>query len=211
MTAKALISNAVRLRLILLIVLFLLIFLAGLCGFLGLQYLNKQALEVQQVVFEAANSDQKLQRIQELSRSLEKNVDAVDRAKQIVAESKSYQYQDVIIRDLQTMATQAGVTITNFDFGAASTDGSATSTPPAPVATPAPGGTTTPTASLRSTTVNITLDNPVDYKKLLTFIHYIEQNLTKMQISKIGLAGTESNDSPDAVTSEALTIEVYIR
>lgn len=212
MTTKALIDNAVRLRVVLLVMMFLLIGLAIVLGFFGLKYLNAQALEVQQVVYEAANGDQKLQRIQELSATLDNNQDAVERAKQIVAESKSYQYQDVIIRDLQAMASQAGVNITNFDFGSAAAGTGGTTSTPAPASPAAPATPGAPVAAgLRSTTVNITLENPVDYKKLLTFIHYIEQNLTKMQISKVGLASASSTESPDFISSETLSIEVYIR
>ena len=184
MTSKLSINSATRLRLVLFIILGLLIAAAVALSAFGIQYLNTQALEVQQVVYDATNGDQKLQRIQQLSTKLQQDQDAVLRAKQVVAESKSYKYQDVIIRDLQTMASRAGVSITNFDFiSGAAAGGSAptaptTQTPAAPAAS---GG-------LRSTTVNITLKTPVNYRNLLTFIHYIEQNLTKMQIARIGLS-----------------------
>lgn len=207
MTSKLSINSATRLRLVLFIILGLLIAAAVALSAFGIQYLNTQALEVQQVVYDATNGDQKLQRIQQLSTKLQQDQDAVLRAKQVVAESKSYKYQDVIIRDLQTMASRAGVSITNFDFiSGAAAGGSAptaptTQTPAAPAAS---GG-------LRSTTVNITLKTPVNYRNLLTFIHYIEQNLTKMQIARIGLSNAGSEISSSSVTSEALTLEVYIR
>ena len=206
MTAKNMIDNAVRLRLVLIVVLLLLVSLTIALGFFGVQYLKTQATEVQQVVYDATNSDRKLQRIQELASELEANQDTAARAKQVVAESKSYQYQDVIIQDLQAMASRAGVSITNFNFtgsGSSTAKGSSTTTA-TPQATSSAGG-------LRSTTVDITLKNPVDYRSLLRFIHYIEQNLTKMQIAKVSLAGAADADSPNAVTSETLTIEVYIR
>ena len=206
MTGKTLVSNAVRLRLVLFMIMGL--FATGITtlAVLGLGTLRQQAVEVQQVVYDAQNSNHKLQRVQELISELTHNQEAVSRAKQIVAESKSYQYQDVIIRDLQAMANLAGVTITNFDFNAsASTNGSSTSTD-----TPA---ATTPVLStgLRSTTVSITLQTPVNYRDLLTFIHYIEQNLTKMQISKVGISSAGNDQSRNTVSTDALTIEVYIR
>ena len=205
MTAKNMIDNAVRLRLILIVVLLLLVSLTIALGFFGVQYLKAQATEVQQVVYDATNSDRKLQRIQELASELEANQDAAARAKQVVAESKSYQYQDVIIKDLQAMASREGVSITNFNFtGSGSSTAKGSSATTKPQATSSAGG-------LRSTTVDITLKNPVDYRSLLRFIHYIEQNLTKMQIAKVGLAGAADADSPNAVTSETLTIKVYIR
>ena len=43
---------------------------------------------------------------------------------------------------------------------------------------------------------------------MLRFVKSIEQNLTKMQISKIGLSKDANSNN---VTSDVLTIEVYIR
>ncbi len=208
MTSKKLIPNATRLRIVLVTLLCLLV--AGTVGggILGVNYLNSRAAEVQQVVFTASNSDEKLQRIQDLAKILDSNQEAVARAKQVVAESKSYQYQDVIIRDLHAMARRAGVEITNFNFSAS---GSATAPKSNGTSTPAPAKPTPSTGGLQSTTVDITLKTPVDYRKFLSFIHYLEQNLTKMQISKVGLAKANDPDNPDSVESEVLTIEVYIR
>lgn len=202
MTSKKLFTaDAVRLRLVLIVVLCLQIAGAIGIGALGIGTLNKRAGDVQQVVYDASNSDEKLQRVQELMRLLESNKESVERAKQVVAESKSYQYQDVIIRDLQAIAKRANIEITNFNFaaGGAATAAGKTATP----TTPTPGG------GLQSTTVNITLKTPLNYRNFLNFVHYIEQNLTKMQISKIGLVGV--TDSPNSVESETLTIEVYVR
>lgn len=208
MTGKALVSSAVRLRLVLFIIMGL--FATGITALavFGLGTLRGQAAEVQQVVYDAENSNQKLQRVQELTSELTRNQEAVSRAKQIVAESKSYQYQDVIIRDLQAMANLAGVNITNFNFnaGAANTNGTA-----APSDTPAATPTPTLSSGLRSTNVSITLQTPVSYRNLLTFIHYVEQNLTKMQISKVGISSASNNQSGNTVSTDALTIEVYIR
>lgn len=201
MITSKLLSDAIRLRVVLIVVLCLLIAGAIGVGIIGVDYLNKRALEVQQVVYDANNSSEKLQRVQELTAALENNKEAVDRAKQVVAESKSYQYQDVIIRDLQAMAKRADIEITNFNFSASGA--TAAPTQGAATTTPRPGG------GLQSTTVNITLKTPVNYRNFLNFIHYIEQNLTKMQISKVGLAGI--SDNPNSVESETLTIEVYIR
>lgn len=203
MSTKALISTAVRLRLVLLSILGLLVVIATIIGFFGTQYLQGQATVIQQVVYDAANGDQKLLRVQELAAQLDNNQEAVARAQQIVAESKSYQYQDVIIKDLQAIAKRANITISNFDFTASSTQANKSGSK-APVATSSSG--------LRSTMVNISLDNPVNYRNLLTFLHYIEQNLTKMQVASVGLSGvTGSEGGGNDVTTNTLTIEVYIR
>lgn len=203
MSTKVLISTAVRLRLVLLSILGLLVVIATIIGFFGTQYLQGQATVIQQVVYDATNGDQKLLRVQELAAQLDNNQEAVARAQQIVAESKSYQYQDVIIKDLQAIAKRANITISNFDFTASSTQAtkSGSKTP-----------TVTSSSGLRSTMVNISLDNPVNYRNLLTFLHYIEQNLTKMQVASVGLSGvTGSEGGGNNVTTNTLTIEVYIR
>jgi hypothetical protein len=119
-----------------------------------------------------------------------------------VADSQSYQYQNQIIGDLNDYANKAGIAITSIDFVADTP--AATTTPPAGTRTP----TTIAPAGVKSTSVSITLQNPVPYDNMLRFIHSIEQNLTKMQISKIGLA---KGSSGNAVTSEILTIQVYIK
>jgi hypothetical protein len=82
----------------------------------------------------------------------------------------------------------------------------------APAATPGPTpGAEAPTAQqpagLRKATVDITLKNPVDYKNLLNFLHYIEQNLMKLKISKVTLTKAEG----DNVTTDVLNLEVSIR
>jgi hypothetical protein len=56
--------------------------------------------------------------------------------------------------------------------------------------------------------VSITLKTPIIYNNMIRFIKSIEQNLTKMQLSKISLA---KDAASGGVTSEALTLEVYIR
>lgn len=201
MSTKALISTAVRLRLVLLSILGLLVVIATIIGFFGTQYLQGQATVIQQVVYDAANGDQKLLRVQELAAQLDNNQEAVARAQQIVAESKSYQYQDVIIKDLQAIAKRANITISNFDFTASSTQANKSGSKAA-----------ASSSGLRSTMVNISLDNPVNYRNLLTFLHYIEQNLTKMQVASVGLSGvTGSEGGGNDVTTNTLTIEVYIR
>ncbi len=200
MSTKVLISSAVRLRIVLLSLLGLLVILAIALGFFGMQYLQAQATDVQKVVYEAVNGDQKVRRIQELAHDLETNQEAVKRSTQIVAERKNY--QNSIISDLQTIAKQAGVSIMSYTFTDNAAAGSATSgAKPATPAAPAAGG-------LGTKVVTISLKNPVKYRNLLSFLHYIEQNLTKMQVAQVSMSNVEGTD---AITVDTLTIEVYTR
>ncbi|HET6746872.1 MAG TPA: hypothetical protein VFH06_02070 [Candidatus Saccharimonadales bacterium] len=160
--------------------------------------LRNTAVDTSKTLAEANNSQNNVQNLQHLQTELKAKHDVVERASSIVAESKSYQYQDQIIKDLTDYANRSGITITNLDFSTTKASAGAT-TPAAPQAA-IPSG-------VNSTSVSVTLKNPVDYIAILKFINSIEQNLTKMQISKVGL----SKDASGAITSDALTIEVFVR
>lgn len=166
--------------------------------------LQEVAVATSHVVADASASQDNIQTLQKLEEKLQQEKDVVARANSIVASSQSYQYQNQIINDLNAFAGKAGIGITNIDFGEASSgtpSGSSPNAQPAQPTAPAPPG-------LTATTVSVTLANPVPYDGMLRFIHAIEQNLTKMQISKVGLAkGSEGN----TITSEVLTIQVYLK
>ena len=165
--------------------------------------LRNTATATSHSVADASASQNNLQNLQKLQQDLIQKQDVVQRAASIVADSKSYEYQNQIINDLNDYASRAGLSIVsiNFDTGAAS----GTTKPGGPSATPAP---TTVVGGVKSTSASITLKNPVDYVSMLKFIKSIEQNLTKMQISSIGLSqGADGK----GVTSDTLNIEVYIK
>lgn len=193
-----------RLRLILSIT----IVLAVVISIVGFWFFRNSLLsyaeEVKKVANEATASSNDIANLKQLQTRLEQDSVAVNRAKNIVADSKSYQYQNQIISDMNTYAKASGVTISSYNF---STDapgnggGSASTTP----ASPQP---LTP-AGLKSTSVSVTIKTPVDYKAVLRFIHSIEINLTKMQLTGISL--TRASDNGNQVTTNPLTIEVYVR
>lgn len=191
----------------------LLIFIAGAIAFYGVKQLNLYADDVSEKVYTASNAEMKLDTVRILARQMDEQPEVIARAQKIVAESQSYQYQNTIIRDLQAMAARAGVSIVNYNFvessAAASSSAPAasgsTATPSSGVAAPQPAATTGP----KSVSFNITLADPVNYSGFLNFVHYVEQNATKMQISSIGLSKSDKNDTQ--VTVDTLTIEVYVR
>ena len=194
--------TATTLRMYLSFSLFAITLVAG----VALHFINEQlrtyAAEVSKVTAESNSSQNNVQALQKVQEELEKNKEVKERARNIVADNQSYQYQNQIITDLNDYAKKAGVTITNIDFSAGST-----ATPTTPT-TPKSGTTAPATPSgVKSTSASITLKNPVSYTRLLRFIKSIEDNLTKMQISRVGLARGADNQ----ITSEALSIEVYIR
>jgi hypothetical protein len=193
--------TATMLRLVLCSLLFAIAIVAGIIITIMLDdQLKPFAVDVSHTVIDANASNDNVQKIQKIQKELANDKDAIDRASSIVADSQSYEYQDQIITDLNDYANRASIVITNIDFSA----GTASKGTTTPAATPAPAGPT----GVKSTPISVTLKNPVVYDNLLRFIKSIEQNLTKMQISKVSLAkGAGSND----ISSEVLTIEVYIR
>ncbi|HSW91458.1 MAG TPA: hypothetical protein VLG09_02335 [Candidatus Saccharimonadales bacterium] len=157
--------------------------------------LRSVATDVSHVVVDANASQDNLTTLEKIKKTLASEQDIVARTNQIVAESKSYEYQDQIVTDLNGYASKAGIAITNLDFSAG--------------AAKTPGATAAPvvTSGLHSTSVTVTIQNPVGYNQLLQFMKSLEQNLTKMQISKVSLSRGEGG----GVTSDAFAIEVYIK
>jgi hypothetical protein len=186
--------TATKLRLYLSISLFMIVLLAVAALYFVNDKLQTYATEVSQVAAQAQESQNNVQSLQRIQQELTDNKSVIERTRDIVADSKSYQYQDQIIKDLNDYAKQSGITITNMDFTATAS-------------TTAPTTSTAAPTGVKSTSVSVTLKNPVGYISLLRFIRSIEQNLTKMQVSRVSLSKSENNQ----VTSEALTIEVYIR
>lgn len=194
-----------KLRMALIGSLFLSLVIAAAGYWFFLTQLTAYADQVSIATAEADQSSSDAITLQRLKKELEDDKIAVNRAKSIVADSKFYQYQDQIIKDINAYAKASGVTVSAYDFGtsAGASGGAAAGTAPAPTAP------TTPTATgLKSTKVTVSLNNPVDYKSAMRFIYAIEQNLTKMQLSGISLA---AGDNENEVTVNALNIEVYIR
>lgn len=188
------------LRLILSLSLFVITGIGGAAFTFISENLMNVAVEVSHKVIDANASQDNLQTLKTIQTQLEQKKDVVERARSIVADSQSYQYQDQIITDLSDYAKRSNIEITNMDFSATTQTGAAATTPSA-LKVPVPSG-------VKSTSVSITLKNPVNYNNLLQFIYSIEQNLTKMQVSKIGLS---KDATGGGITSDLLSIEVYVR
>ncbi|HET8884055.1 MAG TPA: hypothetical protein VFM68_01135 [Candidatus Saccharimonadales bacterium] len=198
--------TATNLRIALSVSLFLIIAIAITIFYFANTQLNEFATTVSRTVADSKASENNLQTLQRIERTLEQEKDTIDRVNSIVAESQSYRYQNQILFDLNQYAASAGVTITNLTFNDGSTPAAATPATPAPTTTP--GAAAAIQGGVKSTSVLVTLANPISYNSLLRFIKSIEQNLTKMQISRISLSkGADTN----AVTTDSLTIEVYVR
>ena len=186
----------------------------GAGGFtLAYNWLDGFAADASTVASQAAASESELQELSQTEKMLKTQHHAVERASKIAAESKSYQYQDQIINDLNDFARKAGITISDITFADDNAKGGSSSSSSSSASSSSKTGTSLPAiAGLKATTASVTVKNPVEYRKLLTFMYLVEQSLTKMRIANVDLSrSTAQGQAPDSITSNTLTIEVYLR
>lgn len=197
--------NASQLRIMLLASIIGVIVLIGI-GFYFIQaQLYSFAVVVSHANEDAATSRDDIAIFEKLKQELAENDATVKRAQDIVAASKSYEYQDQIIVDLNTYATRSGISIASFTF-----DSSGSQVPGASALPPSVTGVKPKTsiAGLKSTNVSIALKTPTKYRNLMNFIHSIEKNLTKMQLASFSAI---KGEKADEVSINTLEIEVYIK
>lgn len=190
-----------RMALMLSIIAIIILSAAGFWFYKG--WLESYAATVNESAQKADVSTNDITTLQNLKAQLEDNKVAVNRTKSIVADSKSYGYQTQIINDIDAYAKTSGVSISGYGFASdtATTGAPATPDPAAPAANP---------AGLKTTAITVTIKNPVKYESVMNFIHSIESNLTKMQLSGINLK-KDGDASGQFVTVDPLNVEVYIR
>lgn len=202
----------VKLRLILSVTLLLLAILGTGLFMFGYSKVDEFAKQAQETATQASTSNNSLQDLIATKKTLETNSEVIDRAAKLAAESQSYIYQDQIIQDINQFAAEAQLSVANITFTEATT--TATAATPAPAATTdvtGGGATATTPTGIKSMTATVSLKNPIDYNKMLTFLNLIEQSLFRMQVSQIGLSKATGDGGANDVTSDTLTIEVYIR
>lgn len=185
--------------------LFLLIILAAMVAgsYFAYSFLSTTSKEVADMQTEASAVDMKIQNLLKLKDQLEKNPVATKKAEQIVADSKSYQYQNQIVNDLSIYAGKANVPIQSFTFQDGSTSAKSSSSS---------SQTTTkkPTSvnGVKSITVSIQLGDKVPYNNLLHFLYLVENNVTRMQISGVSISRGEQRGE---VSAQSLELGVYVR
>jgi len=198
----------VKLRIILALSLIILSILGiGMFAF-GYGQLKLFVIAAQDVAAKAQSSQSSVQDLVATKKFLQSNADAINRANQLAAKSMSYVYQDQVINDINKYASEAGLAITNIAFTTPTTTAVGGTTAP-PVTGSA--ATTAAPAGVKSMTANVTIKNPTNYLAMLDFIHLIEQSLFRMQISQIGISASSDDKNPNQVSSDILTIEVYVR
>lgn len=182
--------------------LLLLIILSAMVGLVIFAYsfLSKTSEEVGKMQTEAIAVDAKIQSLLASKSQLDHNSDTVKKAKNIVSESKLYQYQNQIIKDLNTYADRAGIPIKAFSFQNEPTTSTKTAT--SSKRTPASP------AGVKSTFVSIQLGDHIDYTKFLHFLSLIEKNVTRMQLLGVSISRGANNHE---ISIQSLEVKVYTR
>ena len=197
-------DSAVHFRIFLSIIFFTMISLLAVVSWLGFNYVSDSAKDVRSVVEVAATNDAKLSNLKQEIRDMEKYQEEAILAKNVVAESRQYQYQNDIIADLSRYAKASGL---SYDFEN-TTEASGTGSSSA-VTTPS---TTSSVAGLKTTKVSVSFKNPVMFTDLMKFLQSVESNNMRMQVASVALSRpTGEEAAAGTVGSDALTIEVYIR
>ena len=180
----------------------LLIILSAMVGLVIFAYsfLSKTSEGVGKMQTEAIAVDAKVRSLLASKSQLDRNSDTVKKAKNIVSESKLYQYQNQIIKDLNTYADRAGIPIKAFSFQnepttSAKTAKSSKRTPASP-------------AGVKSTFVSIQLGDHIDYTKFLHFLSLIEKNVTRMQLLGVSISRGANNHE---ISIQSLEVKVYTR
>lgn len=170
------------------------------CGIVGIFYLAQGVLasttiETDHSKIEAQLAQEEISRLKQLQVDLNDSKVDIDKTARIVAESQKYMFQDQVISDVTTYATQAGVNVLGFDFGAKPGEN-----PPA-----TPGTSKTP----RKTIVVVRLDNNIPYTSFLSFLKLVERNITKVQLT--GIALQPNKTTPNLIVGPSIELEVYLR
>lgn len=200
-------TPAVTMRIVFALSLVLILVGMGVVVYFGYTMLQGTAEEVSKVQTEAKAVDAKVQNLARLEKEMEKYKDSVAKAQQLVAETRQYQYQNQIINDLTTYASQSGVGIAGFTFASGSAGSKSSSGSSSASGAGSNTGASTG-AGPKSIKVSVRLNEKTEYMALLRFMHLIEQNLTRMQIASVSMSKAEGAGQ---VNTQTLDVEVYVR
>lgn len=141
---------------------------------------------------DAKESSNNLAKAKNLETYMSQHQEEVTRAASIVAQAKTYQYQNQIIEDITRYANSAGLHVLEFSFDEQKNTAAKKSAD-----------------SLKSTFVQVSLSKPIEYINFLRFLKLIEQNLTKMQVREVSFRPNE--ERPSLIDATSLGLEVYIK
>lgn len=188
----------------------LLIVATGASYYLLSGLLKAKATEVNRINIDVELSSTKTASLKRLQTELDKYKDVIPRAKELVASSEDFKYQDQVIRDINTLANEAGITVTGYTFadGTASSSGGATAPAPQGGAEAAPGPATGALAA-KKVALTITMKSPIPYDSYLRFLRYIEHNVTRLQVTGINLTPDPTDKAK--IINPSVGIEIFVR
>lgn len=170
----------------------------------GKHFLGNYATEVSKVTTKSKSTQKSLDNLAEAKRTLKDHKKITEKAKNIVAQSKSYKYQNQVISDLNTYASQTGVSIQSFAF----IDAAASKEKPKTKSS-------TDIAGVGSARITISLDSPLPYDNLMRFLSLMELNVTRMQVTALSISAAdvpeEESNGKSWVNVPTITIEVYLQ
>lgn len=161
-------------------------------------YLRTEAAKTSRTKIDIEMIDQNVEQLKLIKQSLDANRASIDKARQIVSDSKQYQYQDQIINDINTYAAASGVQVVGYDFGSTTTPTDPTKLLNAPQIN-----------GVKALTATLSLGSPMEFDSYLRFVRAIEQNLTKMQVSGINISPDPKNSSQ--IINPSVVIIIYVR
>jgi len=156
--------------------------------------LQEKATETSRIKAEAEFAQGEVATLDKLRADLAESETAIAKAEAIVADSKSYRYQDQVIDDITSYADRYKISIEGFDFSADTT---------------IPTGQEKSLASAKKTIVTVSIAGETNYDDFLRLVRSLEQNVTKLQLTGLTISPTAGNGNNIAQTS--LEIEVYIQ
>lgn len=192
--------SALQLRNILLTCVILLLGGIGTLIYFASGFLHEETVTTTHARIDAELGEQDIDKLKNLEKVLATNTASIQKADQIVSESKQYEYQDQIVNDINAYAARTGVKIIGYDFGTA-----ATTTTPAVATTP----TTPQVSGVKTLNVTLSLQSPMPFDNYLRFVKAIEKNLTKMQVSGINISPDDKISS--SITNPSVILIVYVR
>lgn len=167
----------------LLATLFVIVLIGGSVGFyFGITAIRAYAIEVNNRLADADASGKQISSLQALKTQLAQSTSLIEKADQLFATPATYQAQ--VLSDLNRYADSAGLSITNRTFVDSTETG--------------------------EHAIIITLRQPVSYNSLVNFLHNVEGNLPKLQVSSIAL-GRPGSGGASSVKTGDIKIDISVR
>lgn len=180
--------KATSLRTTMVMIIIITIILAGVGFYYAQSYLSSFATSITPTISKSTAGNNNPQATKKIQEEIAKAQTAVDKSNGLT--STLADYQNKVVKDLNTYASNNNITISDYKFAT-----------PAKVSGLAD--------NIQSNTITITLGNPIAFTNLMKFFKSIETNLPKMQITGINL--TRDPSQKDMVAVDPLIIETYIR